>query len=151
MRKTIAIWVTIVCLLLGSRLADFAEAAAPNLVGTWSGTLQRINLDGCSNLNVILKINRQCENLVSGEATVGTVAVKVVGKITADSYVVVRGIETTKSITLGGDYSASPGPKIVVNYLSYSPAPLEAGDLPFDASFTAGSHDSTPVMELLLL
>ena len=69
-------------LILGGFVVD-ANAANPNLIGTWKATLTKISPSGCSNEVVTLRILRQSGNLIGGDLNIAGYTTNCVGRVSS--------------------------------------------------------------------
>jgi hypothetical protein len=103
--------------------------AAPDLVGTWTGTAPVITLSGCSTEAISVNISKQCTNLISGTVPIASYSIPVVGKYYPESGTVslsgtLQNFTTPPyysfSVSISGIYMAGTSPSISVSsYMAY--------------------------------
>lgn len=92
----------------------------PDLVGNWEGEATKMTTDGvCSKDTVLVIIEEQCGNLVSGTIKVNTDnAIPIVGRIESEKWIFLSGYDTSFNyVSLYGKYKN----KIVVSDFYYDP------------------------------
>jgi hypothetical protein len=128
-KKRILATIYILSLALPLILVSGAMAAAPDLVGTWTGTAPVITLSGCSTEAISVSISKQCTNLISGTVPIGGYSIPVVGKYSPDIGAVslsgtMQNFTTPPyysfSVTISGTYVPGTPPRISVSsYMAY--------------------------------